>query len=84
MAREVPGPVGGDGITQLSPRASSVNNAAIYPIGPWHEANAAQWDADVRGSFLLARGGGAIVNLASVTFTGARHCRLLRRPQRAR
>jgi 3-oxoacyl-[acyl-carrier protein] reductase len=58
-----------------------VNNAAIYPIGPWHEADAAQWDAvfatNVRGYFLMAqavrpqmleRGGGAIVNLASVTF----------------
>ena len=22
-----------------------VNNAAIYPIGPWHEADAAEWDA---------------------------------------
>ena len=22
-----------------------VNNAAIYPIGPWHEMDAAQWDA---------------------------------------
>ena len=58
-----------------------VNNAAIYPIGPWHEADAAQWDAvfatNIRGYFLLAkavrpqmlaRGGGAIVNVASVTF----------------
>ncbi len=58
-----------------------VNNAAIYPLGPWHEADAAQWDAvfatNVRGHFLLAkavrpqmlaRGGGAIVNVASVTF----------------
>ncbi len=58
-----------------------VNNAAIYPIGPWHEADAAEWDAvfatNVRGYFLLAkavrpqmlaRGGGAIVNVASVTF----------------
>jgi 3-oxoacyl-[acyl-carrier protein] reductase len=58
-----------------------VNNAAIFPIGPWHEADAAQWDAvyatNVRGYFLLAkavrpqmlaRGGGAIVNVASVTF----------------
>jgi 3-oxoacyl-[acyl-carrier protein] reductase len=58
-----------------------VNNAAIYPLGAWHEADAAQWDAvyatNVRGSFLLAkavrpqmvaRGGGAIVNVASVTF----------------
>jgi 3-oxoacyl-[acyl-carrier protein] reductase len=58
-----------------------VNNAAIYPIGPWHEADAAQWDAvfatNVRACFLLAqalrpqmieRGGGSIVNVASVTF----------------
>jgi 3-oxoacyl-[acyl-carrier protein] reductase len=58
-----------------------VNNAAIYPIGPWHEADAAQWDAafatNVRAYFLLAqalrpqmiaRGGGSIINLASVTF----------------
>ena len=58
-----------------------VNNAAIYPLGPWYEADAAEWDAvfatNVRGYFLLAkavrpqmlaRGGGAIVNVASVTF----------------
>src|SRR4051794_41526811 len=58
-----------------------VNNAAVYPLGPWHEADAAQYDAvfatNVRGYFLLAkavrpqmlaRGGGAIVNVASVTF----------------
>jgi 3-oxoacyl-[acyl-carrier protein] reductase len=58
-----------------------VNNAAIYPKGPWHEAGAAEWDAvfatNVRAYFLLAKavraqmlakGGGAIVNLASVTF----------------
>jgi 3-oxoacyl-[acyl-carrier protein] reductase len=58
-----------------------VNNAAIYPKGPWHEADAAEWDAvfatNARAYFLmakavrpqmLARGGGAIVNLASVTF----------------
>jgi 3-oxoacyl-[acyl-carrier protein] reductase len=58
-----------------------VNNAAIYPLGPWHEADAAEWDAvfatNVRGAFLLARavrpqmlarGGGSIVNVASVTF----------------
>jgi 3-oxoacyl-[acyl-carrier protein] reductase len=58
-----------------------VNNAAIYPKGPWHEADAAEWDAvfatNVRGYVLLAqavrpqmlaRGGGSIVNLASVTF----------------
>ena len=58
-----------------------VNNAAVYPIGPWHEMDAAQWDAvfatNIRGYFLLARavrpqmiarGGGAVVNVASVTF----------------
>jgi 3-oxoacyl-[acyl-carrier protein] reductase len=75
-------------IEQLAATAASeggadilVNNAAIYPIGPWHEADAAQWDqvyaTNVRGYFLLAkavrpqmlaRGGGAIVNVASVTF----------------
>jgi NAD(P)-dependent dehydrogenase (short-subunit alcohol dehydrogenase family) len=56
-----------------------VNNAAIYPLGPWYEADAAEWDAvfatNVRGAFLLARavrpqmlarGGGSIVNVASV------------------
>ena len=58
-----------------------VNNHAIYPLGPWHEADAAEWDAvfatNVRSYFLLAkavrpqmlaRSGGAIVNVASVTF----------------
>jgi 3-oxoacyl-[acyl-carrier protein] reductase len=58
-----------------------VNNAAVYPIGPWHEMDAAQWDevfaTNIRGYFLMAkavrpqmiaRGGGAIVNLSSVTF----------------
>jgi 3-oxoacyl-[acyl-carrier protein] reductase len=58
-----------------------VNNAAIYPIGPWHEMDAEQWDAvfatNTRGYFLMARavrpqmiarGGGAVVNVASVTF----------------
>jgi 3-oxoacyl-[acyl-carrier protein] reductase len=58
-----------------------VNNAAVYPLGPWHEMEPAQWDevfaTNVRGYYLLAkavrpqmlaRGGGAIVNVASVTF----------------
>ena len=58
-----------------------VNNAALYPLGPWHEMDAAGWDevfaTNVRGYYLmaralraqmLARGGGAIVNVASVTF----------------
>jgi 3-oxoacyl-[acyl-carrier protein] reductase len=58
-----------------------VNNAGIYPLGPWHEMEPEQWDevfqVNVRGYYLLARavrpqmlarGGGAIVNVASVTF----------------
>jgi 3-oxoacyl-[acyl-carrier protein] reductase len=58
-----------------------VNNAAVYPLGPWHEMSAEQWDevfrVNVRGYYLLARavrpqmlarGGGAIVNVSSVTF----------------
>jgi NAD(P)-dependent dehydrogenase (short-subunit alcohol dehydrogenase family) len=58
-----------------------VNNAAIYPSHPWYEADADEWDdvmrVNVRGYFLCARavrpqmlerGGGAIVNIASVTF----------------
>jgi 3-oxoacyl-[acyl-carrier protein] reductase len=58
-----------------------VNNAAVYPLGPWHEMDAAQWDAvfatNIRGYFLMARavrpqmiarGGGAVVNVSSVTF----------------
>jgi NAD(P)-dependent dehydrogenase (short-subunit alcohol dehydrogenase family) len=58
-----------------------VNNAAIYPIGPWHELAPERLDdifaVNVRGYWLcsralrpqmLERGGGAIVNVASVTF----------------
>jgi 3-oxoacyl-[acyl-carrier protein] reductase len=58
-----------------------VNNAAVYPIGPWHEMDAAQWDevfaTNVRGYYLMARavrpqmlakGSGAIVSVSSVTF----------------
>jgi NAD(P)-dependent dehydrogenase (short-subunit alcohol dehydrogenase family) len=58
-----------------------VNNAAIYPSHPWYEADADEWDdvmrVNVRGYFLCAkavrpqmleRGGGAVVNIASVTF----------------
>jgi 3-oxoacyl-[acyl-carrier protein] reductase len=58
-----------------------VNNAAIYPLGPWQEMDAEQWDAvfatNIRGYHLMtravrpqmvARGGGAVVNVSSVTF----------------
>jgi len=58
-----------------------VNNAGIYPLGDWHDMTADQWDevfqVNVRGYYLLARavrpqmlarGGGAIVNVSSVTF----------------
>jgi 3-oxoacyl-[acyl-carrier protein] reductase len=58
-----------------------VNNAGIYPLGDWHEMTAEQFDevfhVNVRGYQLLAqavrpqmlaRGGGAIVNVSSVTF----------------
>jgi NAD(P)-dependent dehydrogenase (short-subunit alcohol dehydrogenase family) len=58
-----------------------VNNAGIYPLGNWHEMTAGQFDevfhVNVRGYQLLAqavrpqmlaRGGGSIVNVASVTF----------------
>jgi 3-oxoacyl-[acyl-carrier protein] reductase len=58
-----------------------VNNAAIYPNGPWHEIGDDEWDrvfeVNVKGYFLCARavrpqmlerGGGSIVNISSVTF----------------
>jgi 3-oxoacyl-[acyl-carrier protein] reductase len=58
-----------------------VNNAAVYPLGAWQEMTPDQWDevyrVNVRGYYLLARavrpqmlarGGGAIVNVSSVTF----------------
>jgi NAD(P)-dependent dehydrogenase (short-subunit alcohol dehydrogenase family) len=58
-----------------------VNNAAVYPLGPWYEMDATEWDAlfatNVRGYYLmaravrpqmLARGGGSVVNVSSVTF----------------
>jgi 3-oxoacyl-[acyl-carrier protein] reductase len=58
-----------------------VNNAAIFPLRAWHEIDAEEWDrvfaVNVRGYFLcsravlrqmLERGGGAIVNVSSVTF----------------
>jgi 3-oxoacyl-[acyl-carrier protein] reductase len=58
-----------------------VNNAAVYPLGPWHEMDAAALDAvfatNVRGYYLMARavreqmiarGGGSVVSVSSVTF----------------
>jgi NAD(P)-dependent dehydrogenase (short-subunit alcohol dehydrogenase family) len=78
-----------EAIEEVAARAASefggtdvlVNNAAVYPIGPWHEMDAAEWDAvfatNIRGYYLmaravrpqmLARGGGAVVNVSSVTF----------------
>jgi 3-oxoacyl-[acyl-carrier protein] reductase len=58
-----------------------VNNAAVYPLGPWHEMSVEQWDAlfatNIRGYWLmaravrpqmLARGGGSVVSVSSVTF----------------
>jgi NAD(P)-dependent dehydrogenase (short-subunit alcohol dehydrogenase family) len=58
-----------------------VNNAAIYPRRPWDEIDEAEWDevlaVNLKGYFLSARaaaphmkaaGGGAILNMASITF----------------
>lgn len=58
-----------------------VNNAAIYPSGPWHEVPESEWDrvfaVNVKGYFLCSRavrgqmverGGGSIVNISSITF----------------
>jgi 3-oxoacyl-[acyl-carrier protein] reductase len=58
-----------------------VNNAAMYPLGPWHEMDVAQWDqlfaTNIRGYWLMARavrpqmiarGGGSVVSVSSVTF----------------
>lgn len=58
-----------------------VNNAAIYPSRPWHEIPEDEWDdvlaVNLKGAFLCAkavypsmkaRGGGRIVNIASITF----------------
>lgn len=58
-----------------------VNNAAIYPRRPWDEIDEDEWDRvlaiNLKGYFLCARaaaphmkaaGGGAILNMASITF----------------
>ncbi|MDQ3510013.1 MAG: glucose 1-dehydrogenase [Actinomycetota bacterium] len=58
-----------------------VNNAAVYPLRPWMEIEEDEWDrvmsVNVKGYFLCSRaafpfmkerGGGRIINIASVTF----------------
>jgi 3-oxoacyl-[acyl-carrier protein] reductase len=58
-----------------------VNNAGVYPNGPWHEITEEEWDfvfsVNVKGYFLcskairpqmLERGGGSIINISSITF----------------
>jgi len=70
---------------ELGPAGILVNDAAIYPYGPWDEMEPAAWDrvfeVNVRAYWLCAkavqnqmieRGGGSIVNISSITFfTGA-------------
>ena len=75
MAAEVVDTLGGIDIL--------VNNAAIYPSGPWTEISEQEWDSvhavNVKGYFLCARacydsmsarGHGRIVNVASITVFG--------------
>lgn len=58
-----------------------VNNAAIYPYGPWRDFDEATWESvfnvNVKGYWLcsravvpqmLERGGGSIVSISSITF----------------
>nr|MBA3431770.1 SDR family oxidoreductase [Actinomycetota bacterium] len=58
-----------------------VNNAAIYPYGPWDAADETEWEkvfaVNVTGYWLCAkavkdqmirRGGGSVVNISSITF----------------
>lgn len=67
-----------------------VNNAAIYPARPWAEISEAEWDrvfaVNIKGYYLCARavypsmqarGGGAIVNISSITFFLGKWDRLL-------
>lgn len=67
-----------------------VNNAAIYPARPWTEISEAEWDrvfaVNIKGYYLCARavypsmqarGGGAIVNISSITFFLGKWDRLL-------
>ena len=73
MAGEVVGELGGVDIL--------VNNAAVYPRRAWTEIEEEEWDrvmaVNLKGYFLCARavyphmrerGGGSIVNVASITF----------------
>lgn len=67
-----------------------VNNAAIYPARPWTEISEAEWDrvfaVNIKGYYLCARavypsmkarGGGAIINISSITFFLGKWDRLL-------
>ncbi|MDQ3752488.1 MAG: 3-oxoacyl-ACP reductase FabG [Actinomycetota bacterium] len=58
-----------------------VNNAAIYPYGPWNDFDEGTWESvfnvNVKGYWLssravypqmIDRGGGSIVNISSITF----------------
>jgi 3-oxoacyl-[acyl-carrier protein] reductase len=65
----------------LGPADILVNNAAVYPNGPWFEVDEAEWDevfaVNVKGYWLCARalrdqlrsrGRGSVVNVSSITF----------------
>ena len=67
-----------------------VNNAAIYPARAWTEIGEAEWDrvfaVNIKGYYLCARavypsmktrGGGAIINISSITFFLGKWDRLL-------
>lgn len=67
-----------------------VNNAAIYPARSWTEISEAEWDrvfaVNIKGYYLCARavypsmkaqGGGAIINISSITFFLGKWDRLL-------
>ena len=67
-----------------------VNNAAIYPARAWTEISEAEWDrvfaVNIKGYYLCARavypsmktrGGGAIINISSITFFLGKLDRLL-------